>query len=69
MGEHHERVFLDNQVLIREAFVQLIAVLVDDVAKGDSDVAERDDDVTTDARVFGGLEDLEQEVMVLVAEL
>lgn len=60
MREHHERVFLDDHVLIRETLVELVAILVDDAAKGDSDVAERDDDVTTDARVFGGLEDLEQ---------
>ena len=69
MREHHERVFLDDQVLIRETLVELVAVLVNDAAKGDSDVAERDDNVATDARVSGGLEDLEQEVVVLVAEL
>ena len=69
MREHHERVFLDDQVLIRETLVELVAVLVNDAAKRDSDVAERDDDVATDARVSGGLEDLEQEVVVLVTEL
>lgn len=60
MREHHERVFLDHQVLIRETLVELVAVLVNDVAKGDSNIAKRDDNITADARVFGGLEDLEQ---------
>ena len=69
MGEDHQRIFLDDKVLIREAFVEFVAVLVNDTAKGDSDVAERDDDVTADARVSRGLENLEQEVVVLVTEL
>lgn len=69
MREHHERVFLDDKVLIRETLVELVAVLVNNAAKGDSDISECDDDVTTDAWVFGGLEDLEQKVVVVVTEL
>ena len=69
MCEYHERVFLDDQVLIRETLVEFVAVLVNDAAKGHGDVAERDDDITTDARVSRGLEDLEQQMVVLVTEL
>ena len=69
MRDHHEHVFLDDQSLIRETLVELVAVLVNDTAKRDSDVTECDDDVTMDAWVSGGLEDLEQEVVVMVTEL
>lgn len=69
MREHHERVFLDDQVLVRETLVELVAVLVNDAAKRDSDISERNDNVTTDARVFGRLEDLEEEMVVLITKL
>lgn len=69
MREHHQRVLLDDQVLVRETLVELVAVLVNDAAKRHGDVAKRDDDVTADARVSRGLEDLEQQMVVLVTEL
>lgn len=69
MREYHERVLLDDQVCIRKTLVELVAVLIDDATKGDGNVAQRDDDIATDTRVSRGLEDLEQEAMVLVTEL
>lgn len=52
MGEYHERVFLDHQVLVRETLVELVAVLIDNAAERDGDVSERDDNVATDAWVL-----------------
>ena len=69
MHGHHKRVLLDDQVVIREALVELVAVLIDDTAKRDGNVPERDDDVAPDTRVTRRFEDFEQQVVVLVAEL
>ena len=69
MREHHQRVLLHHQVAVRQALVQLVAVLVDDRAERDSDVAERDRDVAPDVRVSRRLEDPEEQVVVRVAEL
>lgn len=60
MGQHHERVLLDHQIIVGQPLVQLVAVLVDDIAEGHRDVTQCDDGVTTDARVLGGFQDLEQ---------
>ena len=49
--EHHQSILLHHQLAIRQALVQLVAVLVDDRAERDRDVAERDGDVTPDIRV------------------
>ena len=69
MREHHQRVLLHHQVGIRQAPVQLVAVLVHDGAERDSNVAERDRDVAPDVRVPRCLEDAEEQVVVRVAEL
>jgi len=69
MREHHQRVLLHHQVAVRQALVQLVAVLVDDRAERDSDVAERDRNVAPDVRVSRCLEDPEEQVVVRVAEL
>lgn len=69
MSQDHERILLDDNVAVREALVQLVAVLVDDVTEGHSDVSQRDDNVTADIGIPGGFEDFEQQPVVLVAEL
>lgn len=69
MREHHQGVLLHHQFGIRQSPVQLLAVLVDDRAERDRDVAERDGDVATDVRVSRGLQDAEEQVVVRVAEL
>ena len=69
MGEDHQRVFLHDDVLVRKTLVQLIAVLVDDIAETDSHITKSDDDVRADVWVLGCFEDFEEETVVLVAEL
>jgi hypothetical protein len=59
MCKHHERILLDDKVRIREAFIELIAILVNDIVEGYGNVAESDDDVAADVGVLGGFEDLE----------
>ena len=46
-------------MLIREAFIELIAVLVNDIVERYGNVAESNDDIAADVGVFGGFEDLE----------
>ena len=69
MREHHQSVLLHYQFAIRQSPVQLIAVLVNDRAERDRDVAERDGNVAPDIRVSRGLQDAEQQLVVLIAEL
>ena len=69
MREHHQRVLLHHQFAIRQSPVELIAVLVDDRAERDRDVAERDGDVAPDVRVSRCLQDTEEQVVVRIAEL
>lgn len=69
MRQHHERVLLHNDVLVRQPSVQLAAVLIDYSAERDGHVSESDYNVAPDARVFRGLEDAEEQVVVFVAEL
>ncbi len=49
--------------------VQFVAVLVNDVAEADGNVAQSDDDIAADVRVLGGLQDFEQETVIEIAEL
>lgn len=69
MGQHHESVLLDDEICVGETLVQLVAVLVNDVVKRNSDVSERDNNVAPDVRILRRLENLEQKMMVCVAEL
>ena len=69
MGQHHEGVLLDDEIRVGETLVQLVAVLVNDVVKRNSDVSQRDDNVAPDVRILRRLENLEQKMMVCVAEL
>ena len=69
MREHHQGVLFHHQIPIRQTPVQLIAVLVNDRAEGDRDVAERDSDVAPDVRVSRCLQDAEQQSVVRIAEL
>jgi len=46
-----------------------VAVLINDAAEGNSYIAECNDDVAPDVRVFRCLQNLEEEPMVLVTEL
>jgi hypothetical protein len=69
MGEHHERVLLDDEIVIREALVQLVAVFVNDIAERHCDVAKSDRDVASDVGIFGSLQNLKEQPMVLVTEL
>ena len=69
MRQNHKCILLDDDAAVRKALVQLVTVLVDDVAKGHGDISQRDDDVTPDVGVFGRFEDLEQQPVMLVAEL
>jgi len=68
MGEHHESVFLNDEVLVREAFVEFVAVLVDYSVEGNSDISKRNNDVTANVCIPGCLQDLEEKSMVLVTE-
>ena len=69
MCQHHQSILLHNEIAIRESFVQLIAVLVDDITETDSYVTKSDDDVRANVWVLGRFEDFEEETMMLVAEL
>ena len=69
MSKHHERVLLHDEVVVHQTRVQLIAVLVNDVAEADRDIAECDDYVAANVRILRCLEDLEEEPVVLVTEL
>jgi len=69
VSEHHQRILLYNNISVRQAFIKLIAILVDDVAKRNGHVTKSDNDVTTDIWVPGRPKDLEQKVVVLVAKL
>lgn len=60
MSKHHKRVLLDHKVYVGKALVQLVAVLVDDIAEGDSDVTKGDDDVTSDVGILRCLQDLKK---------
>jgi hypothetical protein len=69
MREHHQSVLLHHQFAIRQSPVQLIAVLVNNRAERDRDVAERDGDVAPDVHVPRFLQDAEEQVVVRIAEL
>src|SRR6266403_5111994 len=69
MREHHQRILLHHHIAVRQTLVQLIAILVDDRAERDGDVAQRDRDVAPDVRVSRCLQDAEEQVVVRIAEL
>lgn len=69
MRQDHQRVLLDDEILVGKTSVQLVAVLVDDGAERNSYITEGDNDVATNSRVIGEFQDLEKQAMVLVAEL
>jgi hypothetical protein len=69
MREHHQCVLLHDKVSVRQAFIKLIAVLVDDIAKRNRHVAKRNNDVAADIGVLRCLKDLKEKVVVLVAKL
>ena len=69
MRQHHQSILLHDEITIRESLVQLITVLIDDVAKTDGHITKSDDDVRADVRVLGRFEDFEEESVMLVAEL
>ena len=58
--QHHQGVLLHDQVLIRQALVQLIAVFINDTAERNRNISEGDDGVTSDTGISGCLEDLEE---------
>ena len=68
MREHHERVLLDDEILIRKTLVQLVTVFIKYSAERDGDISKGDDNIASDVGIFRGLEDLEEESVVLVAE-
>lgn len=69
MREYHQRVLLHDKVAVRETLVQLIAILVDDIAEADCYVTQRDDNVGADIDVLGRLKNFKQKSVMLVAEL
>jgi hypothetical protein len=69
VSEYHERILFNPEVCIREALVQLTAILINDIAERNSDISESNNDVTFDICIFGSLQDLEEQTMVLIAEL
>ena len=69
MREDHERVLLHDDVVVAQPAVQVVVVLVDEVAEGDGDITEGDDDVAADVGVLRRLEDLEEKGEVGIAEL
>ena len=52
MREDHERVLLHDDVVVAQPAVQVVVVLVDEVAEGDGDITEGDDDVAADVGVL-----------------
>ena len=69
MREDHERVLLHDDVVVAQPAVQVVVVLVNEVAEGNGDITEGDDDVAADVGVLRRLEDLEEEREVGIAEL
>lgn len=69
MGQNHERILLDRKICIRQAFVQLVTVLVDDTAEGDCNVSESNDSIASDTCVLRRFKNLEKQTMMLIAEL
>lgn len=69
VGEDHEGVLADGQVLVEQAAVELVRLGVHDGRPADGDVAEGDDQVALDDRIGRLGHDGEQELEVVVAEL
>ena len=67
--QDHERVLLHDDVVVAQPAVQVVVVLVDEVAEGDDDITEGGDDVAADVGVLRRLEDLEEKGEVGIAEL
>lgn len=69
MCQDHERVLLDDHILVGQAFVEFVTILVDNVAERDSDVAQGNDDVAAYTGVLRYVQNFEQQPVVGVAEL
>lgn len=69
MCQYHECILLDNQIFICKARVQLIAVLVNDIAETNGDIPKRDDDVTADTRIFRRFQDFEKQLVMIITKL
>ena len=52
MCENHERVLLDDEVLVRKTFVKLIAILINDIAERHSNISESDHDIAADIGIL-----------------
>lgn len=52
MRQNHERVFLDDETGIGKTLIQLVTVVVENAAKANCYISERDDDVAADIGVF-----------------
>lgn len=68
MCQNHKGILLDINVLVRKTLVKVVAVLVDHVVETNGDVSQSDDDVTANVRVFGRLEDLEEQEEIVLTE-
>ena len=52
MSKDHQSVLLDDKVLIRKTFVQLVTVLIDDVVERYSNISKGDHDITADISIL-----------------
>lgn len=52
MGQHHEGILLDYEISVGETFVQLVAILINDVIERDGDVSQRNDNIASDVRIL-----------------
>lgn len=59
MGQNHECVLLDDEARVGKALVQFAAVVVENAAEANSNISERDDDITAGVGVLGRLQKIE----------
>ena len=60
MCKNHERVLLDDKVLVRKTFVELVAILIDDIAERYSNISESDHDIAANIGILRGLQNFKQ---------
>ena len=51
MCEDHQSILFDDNVTIRQAFIQFVTVLIKDIAEGDSNVSKGDNYVASNVRI------------------
>ena len=69
VSEHHECVLLDDEVVGAQAHIQVVEAFVNDGGERYCQIANTNDDVRADVGIPRRFEDLEEEHVVLFAEL